>query len=128
MKIVPVFTFICSYIPWMVEDKLAVLMAWGQHLMFFLFIIIMSVYLQIPRFSRLAIIAALTANAVAELKFEQSIGFRHVLSLIVTVVTGKCNIVYKYKVCLIILCKILCLKNAILVKILHFPKDSTMHY
>lgn len=72
----------------MVEDKLAVLMAWGQHLMFFLFIIIMSVYLQIPRFSRLAIIVALTANAVAELKFGQSIGFRHVLSLIVTVVTG----------------------------------------
>lgn len=56
--------------------------------MFFLFIIIMSVYLQIPRLSRLAIIAALTANAVAELKFGQSIGFRHVLGFIVTVVTG----------------------------------------
>lgn len=70
------------------EDKLAVMMSWGQHLMFFLFIIIMSVYLQIPRLSRLAIIAALTANAVAELKFGQSIGFRHVLGFIVTVVTG----------------------------------------
>lgn len=64
------------------------MMSWGQHLMFFLFIIIMSVYLQIPRLSRLAIIAALTANAVAELKFGQSIGFRHVLGFIVTVVTG----------------------------------------
>lgn len=74
------------------EDKLAVMMSWGQHLMFFLFIIIMSVYLQIPRLSRLAIIAALTANAVAELKFGQSIGFRHVLGFIVTVVTA--NVMY----------------------------------
>lgn len=74
------------------EDKLVVMMSWGQHLMFFLFIIIMSVYLQIPRLSRLAIIAALTANAVAELKFGQSIGFRHVLGFIVTVVTA--NVMY----------------------------------
>lgn len=74
------------------EDKLAVMMSWGQHLMFFLFIIIMSVYLQIPRLSRLAIIAALTTNAVAELKFGQSIGFRHVLGFIVTVVTA--NVMY----------------------------------
>lgn len=74
------------------EDKLAVMMSWGQHLMFFLFIIIMSVYLQIPRLSRLAIIAALTANAVAELKFGQSIGFRHVLGFIVTIVTA--NVMY----------------------------------
>ncbi|XP_062578041.1 protein brambleberry-like [Saccostrea cucullata] len=74
------------------EDKLAVLMSWGQHLMFFLFIIIMSVYLQIPRLSRLAIIAALTANAVAELKFGHSIGFKHVLGFIVTVVTA--NVMY----------------------------------
>lgn len=74
------------------EDKLAVMMSWGQHLMFFLFIIIMSVYLQIPRLSRLAIIAALTVNAVAELKFGQSIGFRHVLGFIVTVVTA--NVMY----------------------------------
>ncbi|XP_048769489.1 protein brambleberry-like [Ostrea edulis] len=74
------------------EDKLAVLMSWGQHLMFFMFIIIMSVYLQIPRLSRLAIIAALAANAVAELKFGQSLGFRHVLGFIITVVTA--NVMY----------------------------------
>ncbi|XP_061189531.1 protein brambleberry-like [Saccostrea echinata] len=74
------------------EDKLAVLMSWGQHLMFFLFIIIMSVYLQIPRLSRLAIIVALTINAVAELKFGHSIGFRQVLGFIFTVVTA--NVMY----------------------------------
>jgi hypothetical protein len=63
-------------------------MSWGQHLMFFMFVIIMSVYLQIPRLSRLAIIVALTANGVAELKFGQSLGFKHVLGFIVTIVTG----------------------------------------
>ncbi|XP_069119342.1 protein brambleberry-like [Argopecten irradians] len=74
------------------EEKLSFLLILGQHIGYFLVMALLVAFLQIPRFSRLALLMGVTTSTVLELQYEYTIGFQQLTAFCVAIIGG--NIFY----------------------------------
>lgn len=72
------------------EDKLTFLLVIGQHVGFFLGMALTVSFLQLPRFSRLALLLGVVVSVVSELQFEYTIGFQHLTAYCFAIIGGNC--------------------------------------
>ncbi|XP_033763111.1 protein brambleberry-like [Pecten maximus] len=72
------------------EEKLSFLLILGQHIGFFLVMALVVAFLQIPRFSRLALLMGVATSTVLELQFEYTVGFQQLTAFCIAIIGGNC--------------------------------------
>ncbi|KAK3104672.1 hypothetical protein FSP39_007514 [Pinctada imbricata] len=74
------------------EEKLALILHTGKHVGFYLLIMLLAAYLNLPRFSRFAILVACLANGVAEIRHQEGLSFQELTGVIICLILA--NIMY----------------------------------
>ncbi|XP_060066443.1 protein brambleberry-like [Ylistrum balloti] len=72
------------------EEKLSFLLVLGQHVGYFVIMALVVVFLQIPRFSRLALLMGVVASTILELQFEYTVGFQQLTAFCLAIIGGNC--------------------------------------
>lgn len=70
------------------EDKLALLLNGGLHIGYFILVVVMAAFLQVPSPSRFLILTLVMANAVMDISYKQGQGFKYITAFIISVILG----------------------------------------